>query len=116
MYTIENLKNYPQDGNHQKVVWNIWMPFDIIKGHDSFPPDNGKNYQQKYTKNNWWVCPKTKTDISNVHDISMFIELPEVREFKTLEKAVEFCLKWKAKWLKQQTNELQNNTRQTKIT
>jgi hypothetical protein len=103
MYTIENLKTYPQDGKHQKVVWNIFMPFDIVKGNDNFPNDNNK---EKWKKTHWWVCPKTQRDICNVHDISMFMNLPSVREFKTVEKAVEFCLNWKETWLKQQTDEL----------
>jgi len=113
-YTITTLKNYPQDGNHQIVVWNIWMPFDVVKGSDELPPDNW-NYK-RHVKKHWWVMPSTKRDICNVHDISMFMNLPSVREFTTVEKAVEFCLKWKEKWLKQQIDELQNHTKQTKIT
>ena len=109
LFNIENLKTYPQDGNHQKVVWNIFMPFDIVKGHDDFPNDNYN--QKRFKKTHWWVCPKTQRDICSVHDISYFINLPSVREFKTVEKAVEFCLDWKEKWLKQQTDELQNYTR-----
>lgn len=106
VWSIKTPKNYPEDNGCWEVVWkNIFMPFDVICGLDSCPPDN-KNYL-KDKRTHWWVCPKTKHDFCNIHDISMFIEMPESKEFKKLEDAINYCLKWRKKWL---NNELLKNT------
>lgn len=101
VYSVRTPKHYPDDGTCQEVVWNgIFMPFDVIKGLDGCPPDN-EDYT-KYRKKHWWVCPRTKSDICNVHDISMFMDLPDSQEFTSLEKAIKFCLKWRKEWLKRE--------------
>ena len=98
LYILKTPENYSKDSNCYELFWkNIFMPFDVIKGLDSCPPDY-EDYNN-YNKNNWWVCPKTRSDICNVHDISEFIfDLP-VKECETLEEAVEFCLNWRKNWL-----------------
>lgn len=101
LYKIVTPSHYPEGEGCYQVIWDnsIFMPFDIISGLDSCPPDNW-NYK-KYKKTHWWVCPKTKKDICSVHDISMFIDVPQ-KEFKTLDQAIKYCFKWRKKWLKDQ--------------
>lgn len=101
VYKLITPKNYPKNGTCWEVYWkNIFMPFDVICGVDSVPPDN-KDYN-KFKKTHWWVCPKTKSDIYNVHDISMFMELPSPKEFKKLEDAIKYCIEWRKEWLEYQ--------------
>ena len=45
----------------------VFMPFDIIKGLDTLPPDNG-NYKRD-VKNNWHVCPKS------IENLKVLIEM-----------------------------------------
>jgi hypothetical protein len=99
MYKIKTPENY-KEGDAFKVEFDFWMPFDIVKGLDTLPPDN-KNYK-KYRQEHWWVLPIKKRDICNVHDLSMFIKDLPVKECKTLEQAIKFAMLWRKKWLKKQ--------------
>ena len=95
LYAVETAQGYPE--SCKEVLWHgIWMPFDVIKGLDSVPFDEGKT-----TKRQWWVCPRTKSDVVGVQDISNFIDVP-TKEFKTLKQAISFCFKWRREWLKSQ--------------
>lgn len=97
-WSLKTHKNYPEDRGCWEVVWtDIFMPFDVICGLDSCPPDNEDYSTNK--KTHWWVCPRTTTDICSVHDISMFMELPDSKEFDTLEEAINYCLDWRKEWL-----------------
>jgi len=100
-YSVTTPKNYPDDGTCFEVVWNsIFMPFSVAKGIDNVPPDN-EDYT-KHKKNHWWVYPKQKKDIVNIHSVEMFIiELRAFtpKEFTSLEKAIKFCMEWRKKWL-----------------
>jgi hypothetical protein len=97
-WVLKTPKNYSENSGCYEVVWEgIFMPFDVICGLDGCPPDN-EDYS-KYKKTHWWVCPRTKHDVCNVHDISMFIELPRSKEFKKLEDAINYCLDWRKEWL-----------------
>jgi hypothetical protein len=97
-WVLKTPKNYSENSGCYEVVWKgIFMPFDVICGLDGCPPDN-KDYT-KYKKTHWWVCPRTKHDVCNVHDISMFMELPHSKEFKKLEDAINYCLDWRKEWL-----------------
>jgi hypothetical protein len=96
-WSLRTPKNYPEDSGCWEVVWKgIFMPFDVICGLDDCPPDN-EDYT-KYKKTHWWVCPKTKRDLCNVHNISMFIDLPHIQEFKKLKDAINYCLNWRKEW------------------
>ena len=100
-WSLRTPKNYSEGSGCWEVVWKgIFMPFDVICGLDGCPPDN-EDYT-KYKKTHWWVCPKTKHDVCNVHDISMFIDLPHSKEFKKLEDAINYCLNWRKEWLKRE--------------
>ncbi len=91
IYRVQNVKNYPDDGNHQQVVWQgIFMPFDVVKGLDSFPPDSDATH---FKKTNWWATPRHYIGIPTV----------DTKEFSTLDEAISFCLEWRKEWL---TNEL----------
>lgn len=97
-WSLRTPKNYSEGSGCWEVVWKgIFMPFDVICGLDGCPPDN-EDYT-KYKKTHWWVCPRTKQDVCNVHDISMFMELPRCKEFKKLEDAIFYCLNWRKEWL-----------------
>ena len=98
VWELRTPKNYPENSDCYEVVWkNIFIPFDVICGLDTCPPDN-IDYTT-YKKTHWWVCPKTKHDVSNTHDISMFIYQLPVNEFEKLDDAIEFCLNWRNEWL-----------------
>lgn len=97
-WSLRTPKNYSESSGCWEVVWKgIFMPFDVICGLDGCPPDN-EDYT-KYKKTHWWVCPRTRHDVCNVHDISMFMELPHSKEFKKLEDAINYCLNWRKEWL-----------------
>lgn len=99
-YKVQNVKNYPDDGNHQEVIWQgIFMPFDVVKGLDTLPQDFDST---EYRKTNWWVLPRTKIGHAVQH-ISDFIPNIPTKEFSTLDEAISFCLEWRKEWL---TNEL----------
>lgn len=105
LWSLRTPKNYSEDSGCREVVWkDIFMPFDVVCGVDGCPPDN-EDYDE-YKKTHWWVCPRTRRDVCNVHDISMFIELPKSKEFEKLEDAIEYCLNWRKEWL---NNELAKN-------
>jgi hypothetical protein len=100
-YSLQTPNNYPENRGCYEVVWHdLFMPFDIIRGLGSCPPDN-KDYD-KYKKTHWWVCPKTYHDICNVHDISVFIRGLPTKEFRSLDSAIKFCFKWRNEWLNNQ--------------
>lgn len=104
-YELRTPLNYPENEGCWEVVWyGIFMPFDVISGLDICPPDDWDYIKNR--KTHWFVCPKTKKDICDIHDISMFIDLPN-KEFKTLDKAIKFCLNWRKSWLK---SELEKTT------
>lgn len=97
-WSLKTPKNHSEGSGCWEVVWKcIFMPFDVICGLDGCPPDN-EDYT-KYKKTHWWVCPRTKHDGCNVHDISIFMELPHSKEFKKLEDAINYCLNWRKEWL-----------------
>lgn len=105
-YELRTPKYYPENEGCWEIVWNgIFMPFDVISGLDNYPPDNGDYTKNK--KTHWFVCPKTKSDICNMHDISMFIDLPN-KEFNTLDEAIKFCLDWRKSWLKSELEKTTN--------
>lgn len=102
-YKLQNVKNYPDNGNHQEVVWQgIFMPFDIVKGLDTLPPDN-EDYDN-YKKTHWWVCPRTQRAAVGVQDISTFIKNIPTKECESLEEAIAFCLEWRKEWLMNELN------------
>lgn len=101
-YKIQNVKNYPDDGNHQEVVWlGIFMPFDVVKGLDYLPQDNGD--YDNYNKTHWWVYARSRRYFDGIQDIATFIPNLPSKEFSTLDEAISFCLEWRKEWL---TNEL----------
>lgn len=90
-YILITPKNYSKESNCFEVVFiDKFIPFDIIKGIDGCPNDN------------WWVCPKTYKDVCNVHDISVFISSIPTKDFKKLEDAISFSVKWTNEFLKKQ--------------
>lgn len=102
MYTIQTPSGYDK-GDAFKIVWdnpNIFLPFDIVKGLDTLPPDN--NDYKKYKKNNWWVKPKTIQTSSDIQHISYFFPKIESKEFQTLEGAINYCLEWRENFLLEQ--------------
>lgn len=104
-WSLRTPKNYSENSGCFEVVWEgIFMPFDVICGLDGCPPDN-EDYT-KYKKTHWWVCPKTKQDVSNVHNISMFMKLPNIKEFKKLEDAINYCLDWRKEWLQKEMSKV----------
>lgn len=104
-WSLRTPKNYPEDSGCWEVKWKgIFMPFDVICGIDGCPYDN--NDYKKAKKSHWWVCPSTRFDVCNVHDISMFMKLPNSKEFKKLEHAIDYCFKWRKKWLKQELSKV----------
>lgn len=105
LYYLRTPQHYPENKGCWEVVWgDFFMPFDVICGLDSCSPDNGDYIKRK--KTHWWVCPKTKRDICNIHDASMFINMPKSKEFKTLEDAIKYCLEWRKKWLENELSKI----------
>jgi hypothetical protein len=97
-YKTVTPKNYPKNKGCYELVWeDIFMPFDVIKGLDTCPPDDEDSGD--YKKTYWWVCPAEKPHYSGVDAIEAFIDLPKAKSFKTLEDAVEFCMQWRKEWL-----------------
>jgi hypothetical protein len=104
IYEVRTPKNYPTDGNCLEVVWKVFMPFDVIRGLDSCPPDN-KDYDN-VKKTSWWVCPRTESATVGHHDISVFIPGIPTEEFKKLEDAISFCVEWREKWLRSELSKI----------
>ncbi|PRY38391.1 hypothetical protein CLV58_109118 [Spirosoma oryzae] len=102
-YTLKRLDNYPDSDDYQEVVWEGFMPFDILKGHDNVPRDTGiKTIRKKH----WWVCPRTKSSQWDVQSVSAWIKDIPTKEFKKLDQAVEFCHTWYRAYLQEQLSKL----------
>ncbi len=101
IYSLQAPSNYPKDSTCLEVVWkNIFIPFDVIHGLDGCPPDN--HDYENFKKEHWWVCSRTKHDVCNTHDILIFMDLPNSKEFKNLDDAIEYCIKWRENWLREE--------------
>jgi hypothetical protein len=91
-YRLRNIKNYPDNGDHQEVVFDDYLsfPFYISKGLDSFRYEfNGricKYNSGKNTTKNWIVKlqPWANDSLNNIFDIK--IE-------KDVDKLIAHCVK-----------------------
>lgn len=108
-WVLRTPKNYPEGSGCWEVVWKgIFMPFDVIRGLDGCPPDNAD--YKNCNKSHWWVCPRTQSDGYNIHDISIFMELPESKEFKNLKDAIVYCFDWRKEWLNKELSKTNHDT------
>lgn len=97
LYYCRRPHGYSPQIGCSEVVWHedLFMPFTVIKGVDSCPPDY-HNYKRN-RKTHWWVYPNTaKTLVCRLPDVS------DMKEFTDLDKAIEYCFKQRDKWLKRQ--------------
>ena len=83
-YEIKPLRNYPDNGKHLYVSWNI--PVMIAKGEDTwFYMDKNK---EKETKSYLWV----------VYEYETFIDI-KTKQFKDVEDAIAYAVKHYKKYL-----------------
>jgi len=86
-YEIKNLKDYPNDGNHQEVVWDL--PFEIRKGEDGywFTVDGKERiYNMGKTPTSKWIVnlkPNASDSLKKIFKIRLSFEY---------EKLIEYCI------------------------
>jgi len=99
MYRIENISTYPQDGNHQIVIFDQFVPYGIFKGMDGF-----------LEKDKWYIRHAIRQTKWDVQDINYFIkDLHQFKQpFENVEDAVKEAVRaWKS-WLEIHYNETHN--------
>ena len=97
-YTIDYIENMPYDGQHQRVTWDL--PIDIYKnGYEHFWT-NDKDKEESPKKDYWVVTVAEHGDLN-------FFEFFEskIKQFKDLEKAIEYAHKNYLQWLKKRLEE-----------
>lgn len=87
-YSVHNLSNYTDDGNHQCVIIDLPNWIDITKGENEYYYTNRHGKEQKTNWKNWMV------------HFDDGYEIAPCREFKTVERAVEYAIKMYVKHLK----------------
>jgi len=103
-YHIQNIPNYPLNGNHLECV--IEMPFAIYKGVDPFwyTDKNGKEhkYGGKTHPDKRWVCGLRPSG-GNVILESIFY----IKAHKDLDKILAYCKKKYIKSLKMELKRIE---------
>lgn len=95
MYKITNLHGYPDDGNHQIVVFDQFIPYNIFKGMDGFLEED-----------KWYIRHAVKQTKWDVQDITYFIrDLYQFEHpFDNVEDAIKEAVRaWKS-WLEVSLN------------
>jgi len=100
-HDIFNLRNYPDDGNHQECFTDL--PFKITKGEDGFPYHiKGKEYQyNKSGKDQRWFC-----ELGDEYISPSLEEIFEFRVHKDLNIILEYCRKLYVRSLKMEMKRL----------
>lgn len=86
-YKIINIPNYPKDGNHQEVLWDL--PFEIRKGEDGYyftVDGKGHTYNMGKTPTTKWIVnlkPNASDSLKKIFKIRTAFEC---------EKLIEYCI------------------------
>ena len=115
-YTITNLEDYPDDGNHQQC--NVHKSFCIRKGEDGYTYINKdgvkKKYNMRYNKKNNlvstknWICHLTEDASESLREIF------DVRESKSLDVILKYCTRLYIKSLKLEIKHMKEELKQFK--
>lgn len=86
-YEIKTMKNYPEDGKHQEVVWDL--PFEIRRGEDGYwytVDGKERTYNMGKTTTSKWIVNLK----SNASD--SLKKIFKIRTALEYEKLIEYCI------------------------
>lgn len=93
---VENIKTYPQDGNHQEVHTLIPLSY-ISKGVDTIYYRKN-NKEIKYKGKKWIVLPN--------YDYYITLNIP-IKEFDKVEDAIKYSINYMIDILRSEINNLE---------
>jgi len=95
-YTISNLPSYPQNGDHQQIVFDVKLniPIRITKGEDDWWYYDKDRNQIKSNPKRWMVFPTSGSILWKLNFA--------VKGFAKSELAVKYALREYRKYLKEQ--------------
>ena len=83
---LKHMLHYENNNIHVEVVWGL--PIKITRNEDSFW---WNGYTESNKENYWVVYP-------DVDGMEYFFEFP-ISQFKNVDKAIEYALKWYKIWI-----------------
>jgi hypothetical protein len=92
-YRLRNIKNYPDNGNHQEVVFESFssLPFEIRKGEDCgwYDDKHGKihGYNTGEVTTKKWIAKLTDESNKSLKDIF------EIKVMLNVDKLIDYCVK-----------------------
>lgn len=94
-YTVDYVQNTPYDA---RIIWDL--PLEVFKNIKNFSWLNEQGLEEHLKKDHWVVLPSENVDLN-------FLEFFEhkTKQFKDLEKAIQYAHKNYVTWLKKRLEE-----------